>query len=290
MRSRLAPIVAVAFLGLTGEVSAGPIDQIYDDRELEPLRASFQRGWVDNYDNLFSPLLNGDERARLAGVDFRVDLRVPDMEPFAYMAGGNPVIVSAASLHFLEDIVMAYTWLNGHDLSTQSLADYLLMLRYWNDDKGRPPKPWAALCIPDDAFDQQPYGGSATRVFNSAVVFALLHEYGHVYFRHPGNRAVAPDVSRANEEAADAFALELFARAGQMPLGLTVLFFMMANLQDNRTDFTNDAEYQRTLAARTHPVSPRATAERRAQSRRQCAGLRQEPYDRRPGQGGRDIA
>src|SRR6185312_6624076 len=100
-------------------------------------------------DNLFSPLLNGDERARLAGVDFRVDLRVEEMEPFAYMAGGNTVIVSAASLHFLEDIVMAYTWLDEHGLSTQSLADYLLMLRYWNADKGRPPKPWTALCIPE---------------------------------------------------------------------------------------------------------------------------------------------
>ena len=51
-----------------------------------------------------------------------------------------------------------------------------------------------------------------------------------------------PEVSRANEEAADRFALDLLARVGEVPLGVTILFFTMAHLQEE--------------VARTHPVSP----------------------------------
>ena len=84
----------------------------------------------------------------------------------------------------------------------------------------------------------------------------LLHEYGHVFYRHPGNKAVPPDVSRANEQAADKFALDQFVRVGDMPIGVPILFFTMADLMENRAEYASDAEYQLTLAARTHPVSP----------------------------------
>ena len=60
MRRICAPVALAAFLGLVGQAAAGPLDSIYDDQELEPLRASFQSGWLDNYDNLFGPLLNAE--------------------------------------------------------------------------------------------------------------------------------------------------------------------------------------------------------------------------------------
>ena len=179
-----------------------------------------------------------------------------EYEPFAFMAGGNTVIASAASLRFLEDIAMAYTWLDKKGYATQSVADYLLMLRYWPEDGGRPPKPWDALCIPADAFDDTSVADRARRIFDSAAGFILLHEYGHVLHRHPGNEAVPPDVSRANEEEADRFALDVFARLHELPLGVTIVFFTMANLHENRADYATDQEYQQTLAGRTHPVSP----------------------------------
>jgi hypothetical protein len=253
---RHAVLLVGAWFALTGTAAAGALDDIYDDTDLTSLAAAYQRGWNDNFENVFKPVLTADERARLGNVDFRIDLRVPDNEPFAFMAGGNTVIVSAASIRFLEDIVMAYTWLDTQGLSTQAVADYLLMLRYWDPARGRPPKPWDVLCVPENAFDLEPYGERARRVFNSAVVFALLHEYGHVFHGHPGNRAVAPEESRKNESEADRFALDMFARVGDVPLGVTILFFTMAHLHENQADFASDDLYRESLAARTHPVSP----------------------------------
>ena len=82
----------------------------------------------------------------------------------------------------------------------------------------------------------------ATRTFDTEAVFILLHEYGHVFFGHPGNKALPPEISRANEEAADRFALDMLARVGEIPLGVSVLFFTMAHLSEE--------------VATTHPVSP----------------------------------
>jgi Peptidase U49 len=141
---------------------------------------------------------------------------------------------------FLEDVALAHTWLERNGSSPQSLADYLLMLRYWDERAGRPPKPLPALCIPANAWDNRDVADRATRVFDSAAVFALLHECGHVFHRH--NAAVPPDKSRAQEQEADRFALDLLARVGEVPLGVAVLFFTMAHLQEE--------------VARTHPVSP----------------------------------
>ena len=200
--------------------------------------------------------LTEEERAKFADVEFLTELRVPDNEPFAYLGGGDTVLVSAASLRFLEDIVMAHTWTSSQGLSLQTIADYLMMLRNWDEAKGRPPKPWDVLCIPADALTREPFGDQAYRVLNSAAAFAFLHEYGHVLHGHPGNDGVSPDVSRANEAAADAFALDIFARVGDVPLGMTILFFTMSHLHEIRSQFQTDDEYMRTLAARTHPVSP----------------------------------
>ncbi len=110
------------------------------------------------------------------------------------MAGGNVVIASAASLLFLEDIAMAYTWLDvkGYDAARQRLPpDAALLGR-----GGTAAEPWDALCISADAFDDPDVADRGRRAFDTAAVFVLLHEYGHVYHRHPGNQAV-PAAGRA---------------------------------------------------------------------------------------------
>jgi hypothetical protein len=216
----------------------------------------YQRGWATNFENIFKPVFTEEERAKFANVEFLTELRVPNHEPFAYLGGGDTVLVSAASLRFLEDIVMAYTWTNSQGFSLQTIADYLMMLRNWDEARGRPPKPWDVLCIPADAWTREPFAEQAYRVLDSAAAFMLLHEYGHVLHQHPGNQGVPPEESQANEEAADAFALDIFARVGDVPLGMTIPLFTMSYLHEIRSQFQTDDEYMRTLAARTHPISP----------------------------------
>ena len=247
---------ALSLLCLTA-AQAAPRDEIYDEQELIPLQGSYLRGWRDNYDNVFAPRFTEEERRRLARVEFRMERRLPGFEPFAflYRRDLNQVIVSAASLLFLDDVMYAYAWLNVKNYDIQSVGDYLMMLRYWDPARGRPPKPLDALCIKRDPADQK-VADFAARGFNIAVVFALLHEYGHAFHGHEGNAAVAPAVSRTNEQAADRFALDVIARTGEVPIGVTELFFTMAYLFENRADFTSDAAYQQSLGARTHPLSP----------------------------------
>jgi hypothetical protein len=248
----------VAVLMLCAQTAwAAPLDDIYDERELIPLQGSYLRGWRNNFDNVFAPRFTEEERRRLARVEFKMERRVPGFEPFAflYRRDLNQVIVSAASLLFLEDVMYAYAWLNVKGYEIQSVGDYLMMLRYWDPGRGRPPKPLDALCIKRDPADQK-VSDFAARGFNMTAVFAMLHEYGHAFHGHEGNAAVVPAVSRTNEEAADRFALDVIARTGEVPIGVTELFFIMAYLFENRADFASDAAYQQTLGARTHPLSP----------------------------------
>lgn len=244
-------------LTLCGAAQAAPRDDIYDDQELAAFQPKFERGWRGNYDNVFLPRFTPEERARLSRVQFTLERRLPGREPFGfvYRRDRDQVIASTASLMFLEDISYAYAWLNAKGYDIQSVGDYLMMLRYWDAGRGRPPKPLAALCITRDESDNR-VADIATRAFNMAAVFVLLHEYGHAFHRHEGNASVPPAVSRVNEEAADRFALDVIARTGDVPIGVTNVFFTMAYMFENRADFASDAEFQQTLAGRTHPLSP----------------------------------
>jgi hypothetical protein len=246
---------AVSFL-CAGAVQAGKLDDLYDDRELADLQASYQRGWKNNFDNVLSKAFSAEERSRFANVQFRMERRIADREPVGFLAGGNQVLASAASLKFFEDVMLAYTWLDLTGRNTQSVTDYLMMLRYWDARRGRPPKPLDTMCIPATSTMDAKITEQATRVFDVAMVFVLLHEYGHILHRHPGNAGVPPAISRTNEAQADGFALDVFTRLREPPIGVALLFFIFSHLHESRIDFRSDEAYQATLAARTHPVSP----------------------------------
>ncbi|HEX2137102.1 MAG TPA: hypothetical protein VHG30_14565 [Microvirga sp.] len=242
--------------GWMSVTQAAPLDSIYDARDLDPLQSRYRRGWLDNYQNVFWPRLKPDEQARLQPVRFHMPPIAAGLEPLGFFTAGDAIFASIASIRFLEDVALAHTWLDMNGYDTRTVADYLLMLRSWKETKGRPPGPLAALCVPEFGKAGERVEERARRVFDTVVVFAMLHELGHVFHRHHGNRSVAPERSRANEEAADRFALDLFERIREVPLGLPLLFFTMAHLFENRADFESEEAYQRALAARTHPLSP----------------------------------
>ena len=249
---RLAVALSCA---LIGAAQAGALDNIYDDQELAELRPRYERGWRDNYDNVFMPIFTAAERARFANVRFRFERRVPDREPFGFYSGADQIVASTASLKFLFEIALAETWLDMSGFATSSVGDYLTMLRYWDANRGRPPKPLATLCIPPESSIDPKIVERAERVFNAATVFVLLHEYGHALHRHPGNLAVPPAESRANEQAADLFALNIFARLGDVPIGAVLFFFVSTHVLEFSTNAGSGSQ-QASLAARTHPVSP----------------------------------
>lgn len=259
MRRVRIPFILAAMLLLSGQASGENLyAELYDPQELTRLQAIYSRGWLDNFNNVFLPAMTPEERAGIEAAGLEMELSLPEWEPFGFYSDSRSVTVSAASLKFLDDLSVATAWLDLNNYTLQTISDYLLMLRtrHLRGDMSPPPKPLAALCIPNDALSDSRVNERANRIFDSIVVFVLLHEYGHVFHRHPGNLAVAPEVSRANEEAADRFALDLLARVGEVPLGVTVFFSVAAQLAENRADYWTDAAFERALATRTHPLSP----------------------------------
>jgi hypothetical protein len=256
---RLSALALVGFAAFCGPAQgqSNPAAAIYDAAEIETWRPRYQKGWMTNYRGVFLPDFTAEEKARLDGVEFRFEPIVPQNEPFAFYSTGDKVVASAASLKFLDDLSVATAWLDLNGFEQQTVADYMLMLHYWPSREGgkRPPKLLEALCIPADALSNRKVDERANRIFDSVVVFILLHELGHVFWGHPGYVGIPPETARANEEAADRFALDILARVNEAPLGVSVLFLSMANLWENRADFGTDEQYRRAMAARTHPLS-----------------------------------
>ncbi len=259
--NRLAALAFAGFAAAAGPAGAQSslVASLYEAGEIDGMRPRYEKGWLGNYERVFVPAFTAEERARLANVRFRFASSDPANEPFAFHSEpGGLVFASATSLKFLDDLSVATAWLNLNGYTEQSLADYALMLRYWHlgGNGAAPPKPLDALCIPGNALADARVDERANRIFDDIVVFILLHELGHVRWGHPGNAAVAPEASRANEEAADAFALDVLSRVNVAPLGLSMLFTVMANLWENRADYASEADYRRAASARTHPLSP----------------------------------
>ena len=234
---------------------AGAYDNIYDDRELAPLQASYARGFHNIYDKDITPVLTAEERARFAKAPINVERSVAEREPFGFYSTPDRVVISAASLKFLFDMTLAERWLDKSGYDIGSVRDYLTMLRFWDAGRGRPPQPLAALCIPPESAVAPTIVEMADEIFNDAGLFVLMHEYGHVLYRHRGNLEVSPEESRANEEAADRFALDIFSRLGGPPAGVSWFFYVATNFLEFRSDAGSVAQ-QNSLAARTHPVSP----------------------------------
>ena len=257
---RLTGLTLAGFIACMGPAhgQTNPATAIYDIAEIEPLRPRYHSGWMRNYREVFLPAFTAEERTRLEGVEFRFDTSLPANEPFGFYSTRDTVFASAASLKFLDDLSTATAWLDLNGFEQQTVADHMLMLHYWANREGskRPPKPLEALCIPANALSNSRVDERANRIFDGVVVFILLHELGHVRWAHPGYVGVPPETARANEEAADRFALDLLARINEAPLGVSVLFLAMANLWENRADYGTDEEYRRAMAARTHPLSP----------------------------------
>lgn len=256
-------LAAVALTGFAlwaspAPAQSNPAAAIYDSSDTEPLQATYQKGWITNYRQVLLPVLTAEERTQLERVQFRFEQRDAAAEPFGFRSAPEIVVASTASLKFLDDLSVATAWLHLNGFEQQTVADYMLMLRYWRLSRAdqRPPKPLEALCIPADALADPRVDERANRIFDSLVVFVMLHELGHVRWGHRGYAGVTPEQARANEEAADRFALDILARINEAPLGLAVLFTAMAQLWENRADYASDEEYQRAAALHTHPLSP----------------------------------
>ena len=259
LRATLLAVAALCLMPFAAQGEARSYASLYDDAELEHWAGRYRPGIMSNLEQVIRPALT---RAELRGLDrLRIDipLRAASGHPLDFYAlGSGAVVLPAMSLKFLDDISVAFAWLNRNGYSVETVQEYVGMLKYGREaDFGRWPPPLRALRIPDDALSDPAVDGLAQKIFKSAVVFVLLHEMGHVLHGHPGyGPGVRRVDARANETEADAFALEVMRRLPAQPTGMFLVFQLMAYAGPNRGDFDSDADWRRAAEEATHPVTP----------------------------------
>ncbi|MCP4318033.1 MAG: M48 family metalloprotease [Hyphomicrobiales bacterium] len=248
---------AVVALVLVGTAKAVALElPVYEDGVLAEWQQRYPPGILSNYEEVILPRVDPDERRFFDDVVFQFPLNIKAREPFAFATDGqNRVIyMSIQSLKFLDDLSIADAWLNRNGYSQESLYNYLTMLRNWQAPEPPPPV-LSTLCVPENVLDDPDVDSLSQKSFATSIVFIMLHELGHVYLDHGGYEGVDPSVARQNESDADAYALKILARIGDVPLGVVNMFLTMAYLHESRQDFSSDSQHELRLAARTHPLS-----------------------------------
>ena len=116
--------------------------------------------------------------------------------------------------------------------------------------------PRAALCVPEDAETDPAVKSLGARLFSDMIVFILLHEIGHVVNGDAESSDGGLAAERAEESAADAFAVRQMATIGEAPLAMPVFFMFTANLAKGPQDFIrkkNTPPMRKTSAIRWTP-------------------------------------
>jgi hypothetical protein len=215
-------------------VWARDLSGLYDQSVLEQWRPRYERSTTKILNEVILPVLTAEERRRLGGETPRVDFPLLADAPLR----GHPlmfyvppdlgrVVMPISALKFLDDTCTAYAWLQVNGYSLETISEYTAMLRYKPAPPGgRHPAPLTALHIPTDALADRRVDELALGHFVTARTWLLLHELGHIYYRHSASSYAQ---SRQNEEQADDFATRVMRRTALPPLGILVFFMVDAH-------------------------------------------------------------
>lgn len=232
---------------------SGSWSGFYDRPTLAQTAENLRPGILDNWQNVIQPALTAEERRRLEKVRFVFDLENPD-SALNFFAISGEVHLPASSVRMLGDLVASWMWLNQRGHSTATVNEYLAILKYqWNSGALRSQRyrPLEVLGVPAGVRDDSAIADEYARVISNALFFIVGHELGHVLYEHQGivaKDAAASARSIAQEQKADAFALELMRRIGEAPIGVPLFFTFMTALEPA----LGDPGYGRP---RTHPQS-----------------------------------
>lgn len=201
--------------------------------------------------------------------------------PLNFFSQRGPVItMPVTSLLFVEDICIAYAWLDRHGYSLETIDEYVAILQHKPTSEfagGRVPPPLEALQIPPSAVDEPEAGRLSLRLRNSAWAFILAHEIGHVALGHPSYDQVTMAQARANEAAADHFALVVLAAGDELPVGALLFFQAAAYMLPNRGTYAaqgkSEADWEAAMRTKfTHPLTADRVQAIAAQLESQPAG------------------
>ncbi|WP_022950059.1 M48 family metalloprotease [Methylohalobius crimeensis] len=264
-------ILLPALLFVSLQAYAEEVNDMYAERELVHAQARYERRIDELFSQRLWSLMKEEERRALP--DVRILLPLKGNGPLNAFSGridGIPtVVLPVLTLKFIEDLSMAYAWRHVYQYSLEPIDEYLAMLKYRRpgDFPGsRLPNPLTALGVPARIWEKDTrVDDLSLRFRNTAWAFILAHELEHLRRRHPGNGSVPAKVSQRHEQEADAFAVELFRRSDEIPMGMILWFQASVGYFPNRADFRSEAEYRDWLRGKlnhprwgsaTHPMNP----------------------------------
>jgi hypothetical protein len=199
----------------------------YPPAMLDRVTARSGPGLRSNFEEVMLPRLTDRERRTLAGVGLDLGQREDPKHPMNFYASTDrKVVMPLSSIKMVSDLMFAVAWLNRHRLPEKRVFDYAAMLAF----RGPAPDgvralPLAALGVPDGDGDPA-VNDLFDKLFGDTMVFIMAHEMGHIFHNHQQNVSQVQSVLQENE--ADAFAVELMARMGAPPVGVTFYFNMVA--------------------------------------------------------------
>lgn len=229
-------VVGALLFASASVLTAADFGSLYSESKLENQRQHFHDDLERVIAQEIKPFLTLEQAHAFFSVP--IDLPVmaePEPNPFDFFtAPDGHIAVPLLTIAFVEDMAEAYSWLWANGYSSQTVDEYLGMLR--NREPGdfpdhRYPCPLTALHIPADAMDNPAVAKMTERVRATTLSFILLHQFAHQSYRTSAEvAALKHDPVDKNEELADAFALEVMKKNSETPAGLLMLIHGMMYL------------------------------------------------------------
>ena len=239
------------------------VSRLYPEKKLQADAARWSEQIQAEYRDTILPQLTDEERSVLGTVKIEVPLSGPNGDPFSFYTDDKGTIyLPALSLRFFSDLCVANAWLNAHGYDGTTVRDYVgVLLREATLSPGAPLSAvFRTLGIPDNAREESAVANRVDRNFGNTIVFLLAHELGHALKKHD-THSRDPVLKRRQEIEADAFAIEVMRRIGQVPLGVEFWFDVerIGHVQGIRrvtsARFPTEAEWQKYLAGLDHSVT-----------------------------------
>jgi hypothetical protein len=256
--------LAVAITTWAGASMFGQnVSRLYSQEKLQADAARWSEQIQAEYRDTIVPQLSEEERSALGTVKIEVPLSGPNGDPFSFYTDDKGTIyLPALSLRFFSDLCVANAWLNAHGYDGTAVRDYVgVLLREATLSPGAPlPAVFRTLGIPDNAREESAVANRVDRNFGNTIVFLLAHELGHALKKHDTHSRDRVQ-KRRQEIEADAFAIEVMRRIGQVPLGVEFWFDVerIGHVQGIRrvtsARFPTETEWQKYLAGLDHPVT-----------------------------------
>jgi hypothetical protein len=233
---------------------------LYSNSTLVYWRARYSENILWNFRNAIWRELSPEEKQRLQSVDIAFPLTSPRGDPLDYYtllsSTAAQINLPVLSIKFFDDLAIAYAWLGENGYDTQTATDYVALLKYLypaDFPGGRYEAPLRALQIPADALSDPVVNNLAQKILKSAIIWILLHELGHAFYRH--GKPTDIQTAQHQEMQADNFATEIMRRIGVAPVGMGFFFATAVLWWPNRSDCPSSAAWQQALRNSQHPAT-----------------------------------